>query len=952
LFLRPTADGHATLHRRVCVGWGSMRRKASGGGVLPTSNFDVEADDFGGSYDGGKKQRKKQDSRMSLLLIGVFVVLMLVITLTIRLSHGPVKEEARPAKENPYGSKRHAEVHARRQAAKEARKRREAEDDKKEEKKTTTKTATSKPLDAARREELERQMEQRKDEEQADRERRLQEDRDHREARQRREEEIDERRREEQREQRRRQDELERQKREEELEAKRREEQRQRDERVEKQRRETERRKREYEARRRLEDEARALEDDDGGGPSEDRGDNWKNARQAPEAPPEQGRRSGRDEEAEPPPEEERRQPRGGRRREYDDEYESPPSPPSRGGASGGKRDKYDDEERRWEEEEATRRRSPGKRYRDDEPESEDPLDPLDDRFSPEEPRARRRRPEEEEEAHPAHPYDDEEAGAPRGRSSEDPEEEEARRRSRLEAARVARDEEARRLREKYEEEERERERRYHHEEEELDESRYPRAELPEERETGPLLSVTEEHHHVLAYYVRALKEGTLKPFEGATVLHVDSHADLGVPSAYFGEDGRMLDVREAKNSRALEDYAEINDFLLLGAHLGLIDHVVFVEPPWSNQFRCCVYRTNQTFEFAVGLDEEKQLKVDVVGETAKQFDRERFGHVFWRNGDRRVAAMQSLADVRLFKVTTVAQEHADLGAVLRAVVDPKKPLIVDVDLDAFATVSPGAIATKARFQLTDDQLETLYHLVWNFPPLGVDYLVKKDPGARDRAGADKFAEKARAYVAEKAGGDKKKNTQKTANLHDEEDDEPPFGSKNGGYESRLATAFATILDRRDVTDAKRRETILDYAAAVDNSHASQRLRPLDPRSHANLEAFLEQPLHVPADLGYELDFVLEHTWKPALTGALQTPFLISLVRSPGYVPDDRLSLVECRVLDFFSDIYNITHLHHEDRVDVRRTDCASATKWYGAGAAGRNKKMYHPLISLLSRHE
>ena len=424
------------------------------------------------------------------------------------------------------------------------------------------------------------------------------------------------------------------------------------------------------------------------------------------------------------------------------------------------------------------------------------------------------------------------------------------------------------------------------------------------EKHSGPpVLSVTEEHHHVLAYYVRALRSGILEKGTGATVLHIDSHADMGVPSSFVQDHGLEtfdLEKAAATNSRALEEYAEINDFLLLGAHVGLIDHIVFVEPPWSNQFRCCVYRTNQTFDFAVGLDDEQSLRVDVVGDTAKLFARERFGHVFWRNGERRTGTQDKLTHLRPFKVTVVAQEHPDLPVVISDVVDKSKPLVVDVDLDAFTTVSPGAIATKARFGLKDDHLETLYHLVWNFPALGIDYLSKKDPGLRDSTSADVFLNKAKIIAAAS-----------------------PQNTERPTETSRLAHALEKILESRDVQDQRRR-TILAYAAAIDtttSSHSAQPFRPIDARSQANLEAFLEQPLHVPSDLSFELEYVLAETWTRVLK-KLPDPFLVSLVRSPGYVPEDALSSVECRIIDYFAKLFDIHHLDHEDRVDPKRTDC------------------------------
>ena len=82
-----------------------------------------------------------------------------------------------------------------------------------------------------------------------------------------------------------------------------------------------------------------------------------------------------------------------------------------------------------------------------------------------------------------------------------------------------------------------------------------------------------EEHHHVLQYYAREVAKNTLPVDSKATILHLDSHADMGVPRAYLEADEHM------------ERFSAINDFMITAALTGIAEHLVFVEPPWSNQF-------------------------------------------------------------------------------------------------------------------------------------------------------------------------------------------------------------------------------------------------------------------------------------------------------------------------------------------------------------------------------
>ena len=85
---------------------------------------------------------------------------------------------------------------------------------------------------------------------------------------------------------------------------------------------------------------------------------------------------------------------------------------------------------------------------------------------------------------------------------------------------------------------------------------------------------------------------------------------------------------------------------------------------------------------------------------------------------------------------------------------------------------------------------------------------------------------------------------------------------------------------------------------------------------------FLEQPFHVPDDLGPELDFSLDAVLGDRLLPKLPTPVLINIIRSPGYVPVKYLSDLECRTLDLLAKVYGFATIHHERRVDLRRTNC------------------------------
>uniref|UniRef100_A0A7S3JVF3 Uncharacterized protein n=2 Tax=Aureoumbra lagunensis TaxID=44058 RepID=A0A7S3JVF3_9STRA len=469
---------------------------------------------------------------------------------------------------------------------------------------------------------------------------------------------------------------------------------------------------------------------------------------------------------------------------------------------------------------------------------------------------------------------------------------------------------------------------------------------VQEQKRKVPTLAIMEEHHHALAYWLRLLRE--YPENEPATIIHIDSHADMAISRAYADAQNNIFHVREhVGNSRVLEEYTEMNDFLLLAVQLGLIDHIIFIEPPWSNQFRCCVYQTNTTLRFVTGLDQRGEIRIDLAEPTSHHFIRDRFSHIFRRNGESRTGNKDSFMHKRAFSISTIAFEHNNLGQTIRDSIDlhtklssslnndasnesmNKKPYIIDVDLDAFATTSPGAMATKIRFGLEDADLEILYHMVWNFPEFSLDYLRRKDPTLRDRSNAHVFFERAARRLEADA--------QRILQLSDQNVSKTYAAQRR--EISRLAHAIDGVLINRNDVDQDRHNAIIDFAALIDKTATSPPasrsskvkpgrnppLRPLDARSKANLHAYLEQPFHLPdaPSIHDELDLSLEKIWRPIFEhNFFPKPLLINLARSPGYMPDHLLPLIECRVARFFRDVFDIKFIHHENRVDPARTKC------------------------------
>jgi len=379
------------------------------------------------------------------------------------------------------------------------------------------------------------------------------------------------------------------------------------------------------------------------------------------------------------------------------------------------------------------------------------------------------------------------------------------------------------------------------------------------------VVGIVEEHHHVLQYYARGVQTHTL-PIDGrATILHLDSHADMGVPQAHLEADG------------AMERYSAINDFMIMAVLTGVAEHLVFVEPPWSNQFRCCVYEGSATFQFTVGLDENNKVRVASESNMAK-----RLGHVFWRNGQTRTASKSELTQTRDFRITVVASEHRAMDDILVEAIDATTPLILDIDLDYFATENFGALPLRDELGISDADLMTAYHLAWDFPDLDEAYLRKGDFQARKAQSAD--GARAQRVIA------------------------------GGAQGVNLLTPFRDAVARRGTADA--RALLRAFLEAVPVRDGALR--------GDEAEVFLEQPFHVPEPraLAAEVDFALDEMLAKRVLPRLQRPVLVNIVRSPGYVPVRYLALLECRTLRALRIMYGAFVVSHEARVDVHRTEC------------------------------
>lgn len=220
-------------------------------------------------------------------------------------------------------------------------------------------------------------------------------------------------------------------------------------------------------------------------------------------------------------------------------------------------------------------------------------------------------------------------------------------------------------------------------------------------------IGLVEEHNRVLVHLINATKHGL--PTEHVTLIHFDSHADMAV-SRYFPRS--LLAAFEAFPKDIVEA-TEINNWVTAAWLLGIVDRMVFVEPPWGCEFRPVEHRQLVFYAGTV----EGHFKLDIL--TAQG---ERVSEKYWHTVDDgtlpeamdHFADHSQMADKHRVEVLIVPFEELLSSRELAAFVQRTSgPVYLDIDLDCFSTESPSTVDVlqTLRIPLRFQQLlGDLYH--------------------------------------------------------------------------------------------------------------------------------------------------------------------------------------------------------------------------------------------------
>jgi hypothetical protein len=168
---------------------------------------------------------------------------------------------------------------------------------------------------------------------------------------------------------------------------------------------------------------------------------------------------------------------------------------------------------------------------------------------------------------------------------------------------------------------------------------------------------ICQSHHHVLAHWLRAAREGIL-PSSGVQVVHVDAHPDLAVPHQPIPRNGRDPEFLVAR--------VDIASFVLAAVRVGLVDRVTWLRPDFSFQLPDGA-RTLHLGAIASGL-----LRVDDPSDF----------YVL----DEGWAPLPALEDPVRLELDVLPLSAAAGRATLAT-----GAVILDIDLDAFSTRNPAA---------------------------------------------------------------------------------------------------------------------------------------------------------------------------------------------------------------------------------------------------------------------
>lgn len=468
-----------------------------------------------------------------------------------------------------------------------------------------------------------------------------------------------------------------------------------------------------------------------------------------------------------------------------------------------------------------------------------------------------------------------------------------------------------------------------------------------EDKGQSPRFVLVEEHHHVVSHLVQFAREGYLHSHtnqprdernpQGAILIHIDSHADMGLTPGLNKLPAKTifsnLPPENTDEDLQLLKHSLINDFLLLLGYMGIVDHIIFVEPPWSLLLHYAHYTT---VDISIGVVPGKATYGSIRNSPSTIFSKEELSEDAMSD----LAGMMSDDDepveivpheellqhcpthsdhckLRTVQFTTLPYHGAAeaIQKMLETTENRDRDVVLDVDLDGFSTTSPGA---QALFETTIPDFRVLtriYHTVHhkNLCDMGEDYWEQFRTGGRDAERDDGNCESQDLSFVQGPSF------------------RPSLDDDTGSLDYKIVSTRARrLVDNVYGSEYWDKEIVQSigevfeyYLPAIDATIYD------DDDFVILINSFLAQPFFVPRSqtIAPVIDFHVDQLFRPIFADNNRVPKVINVVRSPFYTPDHHLDFIECTVFERLLEMFgknstSSSFLYHADEVHVDRTNC------------------------------
>ena len=462
-----------------------------------------------------------------------------------------------------------------------------------------------------------------------------------------------------------------------------------------------------------------------------------------------------------------------------------------------------------------------------------------------------------------------------------------------------------------------------------------------------PHYVLVEEHHHVVSHLVEFAKKGILRSHanpetvrdeinsNGAVLIHIDSHGDMGLPPGLNHLPANLLrkDLPSTtEEAHSLIGHSLINDFLLLLGVMGIVEHIIFIEPPWSFLLKDAHHIT---VDISIGVvpadhnneggaiyasirdsDRSPQQEVTEKGllqlEEAMEYQNEPIeivthAELLEHCGDG------DICNIRTIHFTTLPYEG--VSNAITALLDAddneeERDIILDVDLDGFATTSPGAIALLQTAIPDYDVLTRIYHTVHDgeICDMDVEYWKRLSSGETE--------ELCQSNDLSFVHGPSFRPSP--------DDDGNSLAHRVVSDQSRALVESLYFHYKMDETVVTALGEVLEYylPAIQDAAYDDEKFVEI-------MDVFLYQPFYVSDEatiqplIGFHHDFLKDVFDTSGSGNSRRSPKVVNIVRSPFYTPDHHLDFIECEVFGRMLDMFGRgSGIYHSEEVDVDRTRC------------------------------